>query len=147
MPLYHNACDIVALTPPRDGTDSFPNTLLEAMSCGNPVIGTKMGGIPEMLNDKVGFLVEHGDVESLKAALKKLIYDEKLRTKAKGILDAYAFTANIVSLPEMKIQGLVRLLTSNGNTVLIADTGHPLLQQQGLDRCLETLPCPLLVVR
>src|ERR1035438_2597995 len=38
--------------------DNLPNTVLEAMSCGTPVIAHEIGGVPEMVeHDQTGFLV------------------------------------------------------------------------------------------
>lgn len=73
IPKYLAACDVVILTPPKDGTDSFPNTLLEAMACGKPVIGSRMGGIPEMIIDnQTGFLVEPENPKETEEAIVKL---------------------------------------------------------------------------
>jgi glycosyltransferase involved in cell wall biosynthesis len=58
--------------------DAFPKVILEAMACSKPVVGTNMGGIPEMIEDgKNGLLVEYGSVERLAAAICQLLGDEK----------------------------------------------------------------------
>jgi len=44
--------------------DNYPNTVLEAMSCGTPCVGFKVGGIPEMIDHKVnGYLVDPFDTK------------------------------------------------------------------------------------
>lgn len=44
--------------------DNLPNTVAESLACGTPVIGTAVGGVPEMVDDKVnGALVPAGDAE------------------------------------------------------------------------------------
>lgn len=55
--------------------------LIEAMSASLPVIGTEVGGIPEVIEDgESGFLVSPGSSEQLAEALKKLVNDQALRT-------------------------------------------------------------------
>ena len=55
--------------------------LIEAMAVGLPVIGTDLGGIPEVIEDgENGFLVSPGSSEQLAEALKKLVNDQALRT-------------------------------------------------------------------
>lgn len=64
---------------PTAGSDPCPTTVLEGMVCGKPVIGTKAGGIPDMIDDGVtGLLVEPGDAKALAAAMQRLIDDPAL---------------------------------------------------------------------
>lgn len=61
-------------------SESFPNALLEAMACGCAVIGSQVGGIPELIDDGVsGLLFESKSVNSLSEAIKKMILDPDLR--------------------------------------------------------------------
>lgn len=55
---------------------------LEALACGTPVIGTNIGGIPEIVKDGVnGILVPPNDPKELANALEKLLADQELRKK------------------------------------------------------------------
>ena len=58
--------------------DNFPTTNIEALACGTPVITYRTGGSPEAIDDETGFVVEKGDVEGLKAAIKKVVSNEKM---------------------------------------------------------------------
>lgn len=56
--------------------------LQEAMFLGCPAVGSRAGGIPELIDDeKTGFLVEAGNVDQMAAVLEKLISDAPLREK------------------------------------------------------------------
>jgi N-acetyl-alpha-D-glucosaminyl L-malate synthase BshA len=56
--------------------ESFGLAALEAMACGVPAIATRVGGVPELIEDKVnGLLFEVGDVESMSAAAIALLND------------------------------------------------------------------------
>lgn len=68
--------DILVLTSEHEGT---PNVVLEAMAHGIPVVATRVGGVPEILSDKCGILVDPADFEELVAATTKLILDPDLR--------------------------------------------------------------------
>jgi len=58
----------------------FPNTVLEALACGTPVVATAVGGIPEQIEDgRTGFLVPAGDAQSLADRLTQLLSDSNLR--------------------------------------------------------------------
>lgn len=60
--------------------DNCPLVVIEAISCGIPVVGFKTGGIPEIIeNGKEGFIVEYLSQEELNKALLRLTSDEKLR--------------------------------------------------------------------
>ena len=65
------ACDLFAM-PSR--YDSFGIAYLEAWGCGKPVIGAKVGAIPEIIEDgKDGLLVEFGNVDQLAASIRYLL--------------------------------------------------------------------------
>jgi len=56
--------------------------LIEAMAAGLPVIGTRLGGIPEAIEENVnGLLFAPGNSEELAAAIEKLIADHAIRAK------------------------------------------------------------------
>ena len=70
----------VFMHPSEMGADGnqegVPNSLLEAMSTGLPVIGSYHGGIPEAVeHGKTGYLIREGDVEGLTDALKRWTAD------------------------------------------------------------------------
>jgi glycosyltransferase involved in cell wall biosynthesis len=82
LPGIYNHCDIFVLCSIR--TDSweeyFGAVIGEAMSCGKPVIATRIGGIPFVVKDgETGYLVGQEDVEGLTSALQKLTINEELR--------------------------------------------------------------------
>lgn len=57
----------VAVVPSRK--ESFPYIVLEAAACGQPMIATGVGGIPEIFGPHADALIAPGDVTALKAAL------------------------------------------------------------------------------
>lgn len=60
-------CDCFVL-PSRH--ESFGVVYIEALACGKPVIATKCGGPEDIVNDKVGLLIEKENIEELARALK-----------------------------------------------------------------------------
>ncbi len=55
-------------------SESFPNALLEAMACGCAVIGSNVGGIPEMIDpENAGQVFEPGNLADLKSKLELVI--------------------------------------------------------------------------
>jgi glycosyltransferase involved in cell wall biosynthesis len=63
--------------------ENFPNTLMEAMSCGLPVIASQVGGVPELLGkDHLNLTFEAGNTDELSQAMHRMMSDSKLRQKA-----------------------------------------------------------------
>lgn len=61
-------------------SEAFSNGLLEAMACGCCVIGSRVGGTPELIADgERGLLFEPGDAADLAAKLTTVIENESLR--------------------------------------------------------------------
>jgi glycosyltransferase involved in cell wall biosynthesis len=64
------------------GNESFGMSLAEAMACGLPVVASRTGGIPDVVEDGVtGLLVTHGAVDELADALRRVIEDPVLAAK------------------------------------------------------------------
>lgn len=59
--------------------EGIPVALMEAMSCGVPVISTRVGGTPELLDDGAGLLVPPADPAALARAITSLVRDDGLR--------------------------------------------------------------------
>jgi glycosyltransferase involved in cell wall biosynthesis len=73
---YYRIANLAVLSSLSEGS---PNALLEAMSAGVPVVATNVGGIPEIVTDgESALLVPAGDVESMAAAMAKLLTDTSL---------------------------------------------------------------------
>ena len=49
--------------------DGVPVALMEAMACGRPVVTTALSGIPELVDDGVGWLIAPDNLSELRAAL------------------------------------------------------------------------------
>jgi hypothetical protein len=74
---YYEAADINLLVSREEG---FGRTLIEAAAMGVPSIGSRVGGIPEIVEDEItGLLVEPEDREGLARAMGRLLASPALR--------------------------------------------------------------------
>jgi glycosyltransferase involved in cell wall biosynthesis len=78
MSAVYKQSDILISTSGHEGTS---NVILEAMAYGLPVIATKVGGTPDIINEKRGILIEFSNEDVLVKAASTLILDEKLRVR------------------------------------------------------------------
>jgi len=63
IPLWMNACDLFVLPSLNEGN---PTVMFEVLGCGKPFVGTRVGGVPEVItSDDYGLLVEPADPEGL----------------------------------------------------------------------------------
>jgi glycosyltransferase involved in cell wall biosynthesis len=93
---YYQAADVYLHAAKAD---TFPNTVLEALACGTPVVATAVGGIPEQVKglaslgcgssaahlntyeiyEATGMLTAPGDAETMAIGIERLLDDESLR--------------------------------------------------------------------
>jgi D-inositol-3-phosphate glycosyltransferase len=77
--LWYSAADVAVTTP---WYEPFGLTPLEAMACGVPVIGSRVGGITfTIADDETGFLVPPRDPEALCARLAEILRDPARRKR------------------------------------------------------------------
>lgn len=85
IPLWINACDLFVLPSLNEGN---PTVMFECLGCGKPFIGTKVGGVPDVIvSNDYGLLVEPGDIqdlaEKIENALNKNWDEEKITSYGK----------------------------------------------------------------
>lgn len=75
MPELMAACDVVVL-PSR--AEALPTVLMEAAAAGRPVVATRVGGVPEIVeHGQTGLLVPPGDPAALAGAIVQLMMDQR----------------------------------------------------------------------
>ena len=80
-PFYYKSADIFCL-PSITMAEAFGIVNLEAMACGIPVISSKLGGIPDVIDDKeTGLLVKPEDEDELSEAIEFLLENEATSIK------------------------------------------------------------------
>ena len=77
MPTLYQSADVV-LNPSR--VDNMPNSILESLASGTPVVTTNVGGIPYIVkHEKTALLVDPDDYIAMAAAICKLLKNSQFR--------------------------------------------------------------------
>ena len=77
MARYYQAADVYVHAAK---SDTFPTTILEALSCGLPVVATAVDGIPEQIEDgRCGYLVPPGDADAMAERVVQILSSDALR--------------------------------------------------------------------
>ena len=101
VPTYLNQLDIYVAASRQD---SFGVAILEASACGLPVVVSRVGGLPEVVEEGLtGLLVEKDNVEQFAAALLKLIQNQSLRDSIgeagrQHVIDNYDWRESVLIL-------------------------------------------------
>ena len=82
------AFDVFLLSSRSEGT---PMALLEAMSAGVPIVATRVGGVPDVIDSSSAHLAESGDVDAIATALRDVLRDpdaaRSRSERARALLD------------------------------------------------------------
>jgi glycosyltransferase involved in cell wall biosynthesis len=99
---YRNSSIVVV---PSLSPDNLPTVCIEAMAAGKPIIASRIGGLPELIDDeKTGLLVPPEDPEALAKSIERLLSDPRLmqkmgeagRRKAEKEFSAAAYIRNTI---------------------------------------------------
>ena len=75
---YIRKCSFVVI--PSIWYENCPYSALETQAIGKPIIGSDLGGIPELVkNEENGLIYKYNDINQLAEAMRKLYYDKDLR--------------------------------------------------------------------
>jgi glycosyltransferase involved in cell wall biosynthesis len=77
--LYRNAAFVVV---PSEWFENAPMSILESFAYGKPVVGTRIGGIPEMITEgETGYLVDPGSKDQLRSTISALWENRKAQSE------------------------------------------------------------------
>jgi len=113
MPALMHASDVL-VAPFLDsfGPSDYFMAAIEAMACGKPVVVSNVGGMPEVVSDDVGQLVDPFDANSIAAGLRIYLADEPLRlqtgARARANAERYFNPSKVVDA----YQNVYRRITS-----------------------------------
>jgi glycosyltransferase involved in cell wall biosynthesis len=84
--LWMNAADALVLSSLDEGC---PNVVLEAMACGTPVVATRVGAVPDLVNERCGLIAPPGDAAALSSRIEEMFdrgWDrEAIRARVEGM--------------------------------------------------------------
>lgn len=95
---YYRLADVFVLNSNYEG---LSHVLLEVLSLGIPVVASKSGGNPEVVeHNENGILIKYNDVEDLSLAIKKILQDEKWQSdeykkKCLKSLEKFSWSNNV----------------------------------------------------
>ncbi|HEV8620724.1 MAG TPA: glycosyltransferase family 4 protein [Nitrospiraceae bacterium] len=82
LSIIYSAADVFVIPSLQD---NLPNTVLESLACGTPVVGPAVGGIPDVVRPgTTGLLVPPGDADALRDAIVRLLNDPADRQHMAG---------------------------------------------------------------
>ena len=109
-------------------TEGTPNSIIEAMANGKPIIASAVGGIPDMIDSDSGILVPPGDTSALSEAMLLLAQDPERRARmGEAARERYQqlFSPQAVVPLMLETYGRVAARNGNGNGSTNGHNKHP----------------------
>lgn len=109
-------------------TEGTPNSIVEAMANGKPIIASAVGGIPDMIDDDSGILVPPGDARALAKAMIVLAKNPELRRQmGEAALKRYQILFSPGAVIPLMLETYTRVATGTqrGESAEVNQSSHP----------------------
>jgi glycosyltransferase involved in cell wall biosynthesis len=105
MPGMYRVADVVVY--PSSQAEPFGLTMLESMASATPIVVTRMGGMPEVVQEEIsGYVIQQRNFETLSDRICMLLEDERLRrrlgTTGRSIVEQH-YTARIMTAKHLSV--------------------------------------------
>lgn len=123
LSIVYSAADVFVLP---SLADNLPNTMLEALACGTPVVGFATGGIPDGVRPRVtGLLAQTGDSLELRSAILELLNNKAKRSEMSANCRRIAVSEYDLSVQANRYIALYKeMLGRNGSNPVYEATGQ-----------------------
>lgn len=112
--LIYSAADVFA-TPSRE--DNLPNTVIESLACGTPVVAFDIGGMPDMIDhERIGRLVKPFETAAFASALSAELAQGNLERRARcrqTVLDKFGMDRQAAAYRQIYEHALKRNFASS----------------------------------
>lgn len=113
IPEIYSFSDIAVLSSWSEG---LPQSLLQAMAAGVPVVATRVGGVPEVvIHEKTGLLVDPGDHEGLAKGIIRILGNPDMSARFAESAKKHVMDNHSVKYMVDKIEGLYKDLLEKKN--------------------------------
>jgi glycosyltransferase involved in cell wall biosynthesis len=119
LSMVYSAADVFAICSLQD---NLPNTVLEALACGVPVVGVNAGGIPEVVrNGENGVTVDSANPDALATAISDLLNDPVEHAQMKASSRRLAVEEYALELQAQNYANLYESLLANRGTGVVRE--------------------------
>jgi glycosyltransferase involved in cell wall biosynthesis len=119
---FMNSLDVFVLPSLAEGT---PNSIVEAMACGKPIIASDVGGVADMMGNDAGILVAPGDVHTLADAMRRLAQDRELREQmGRSAQERYRTLFAPAAVFPLLVETYERVMRNGAQTSAASGNGH-----------------------